>query len=162
MTITHLFNRILEEIALVLFLACPISISIMVHDKFLMLFAYYLSDLLSNSSGRSLGRWQSLESYWLSLLWKDIILCELWFTLWKIMLCQTQDTFVLYNVCFARKSKQHSSASILTASLLKCSRRSFNGTYNAAKSSWYYKHLQFQKNLLLRGTCSIMTVWVHV
>lgn len=56
MTITQLFNRILEEIALVLFLACPISISVMVHDKFLMLFAYYLSDLLSNSSGRSLGR----------------------------------------------------------------------------------------------------------
>lgn len=53
MTITCLFNRILEEIALVLFLACPISIFIMVHEKFLMLFAYYLPDLLSNSRGRS-------------------------------------------------------------------------------------------------------------
>lgn len=56
MTITHLINRILEAIDLVLFLACPISISIVVHDKFLMLFAYYLSDLLSNSSRRPSGK----------------------------------------------------------------------------------------------------------
>lgn len=56
MTIPCFFNRILEEMALVLFLACPISISIMVHDKFLVQFAYYLSDLLSNSRGRSLDR----------------------------------------------------------------------------------------------------------
>lgn len=53
MTITRFFNRILEEIALVLFLACPISISVMVHDKFLMLFAYYLADILPNSRGKS-------------------------------------------------------------------------------------------------------------
>lgn len=83
MTITCLFNRILEEIALVLFLACPISISVMVHDKFLMLFAYYLADLLPNSRGKSSGGWQSFESSWLSLLWKGIILCELCFTLCK-------------------------------------------------------------------------------
>lgn len=56
MTITQLFNRMLEAIDLVLFLACPISISVMVHDKFLMLFAYYLSDLLSNSRGRPSGK----------------------------------------------------------------------------------------------------------
>lgn len=56
MTITQLFNRMLEAIDLVLFLACPISISVMVHDKFLTLFAYYLSDLLSNSRGRPSGK----------------------------------------------------------------------------------------------------------
>lgn len=56
MMITCLSNGILEEIALVLFLARPISISIMAHDKVLTLFAYYLSDLLSNSRGRSSGR----------------------------------------------------------------------------------------------------------